>query len=126
MAARASVRYVGQPARKARQVVDLIRGRSVDEALAMVRGIPRAISPVIERLLQSAVANAAEQPDVDVDRLYVARAYVDEGPTMKRYRPRAMGRVARIKKRSCHITVELAEAPADASARAGKGKARRK
>ena len=105
--------------------MDLIRGRSVDESLAMLRRIPRAISPVVERLVRSAVANAAQQPDVDIDRLYVARAYVDEAPTLKRFRPRAMGRAGPIKKRSCHITVELDESPARPGGARGKRRSSR-
>jgi len=91
----------------------------------MLQELPRAISPVVAKLLKSAVANAAQRPDVDVDALYISRAFVDEGPTLKRFRPRAMGRASRIGKRSCHITVELDERPAARRGRKGRGGGRK-
>src|SRR5690554_7215864 len=89
MRARAVARYVRIAPRKARLVIDLIRGKSVEEALAILRFTPRAASPIIEKVLRSAVANAEHNYNMDPSRLYVEKAYVDEGPTMKRYRPMA-------------------------------------
>ena len=109
MQARAVARYVRIAPRKARLVIDLIRGKSVDEALAILRFTPRAASPIIEKVLRSAVANAEHNYNMDRNRLYVEKAYVDEGPTMKRYRPRARGMASRINKRTSHITVVVAE-----------------
>lgn len=109
MEAKAVARYVRIAPRKARLVIDLIRGKSVEEALAILRFTPRAASPIIEKVLKSAVANAEHNYNMDVRRLVVEKAYVDEGPTMKRYRPRAMGRASRINKRTSHITVVVSE-----------------
>jgi len=109
MEAKAVARYVRIAPRKARLVIDLIRGKSVEEALAILRFTPRAASPIIEKVLKSAIANAEHNHNMDVRRLVVEKAYVDEGPTMKRYRPRAMGRASRINKRTSHITVVVSE-----------------
>lgn len=109
MQARAVARHVRISPRKARQVVDLIRGKSVQEALAILRYTPKGASPIVEKVLRSAMANAENNYDMDVDNLYVARAYVDEGPTMKRIQPRARGTAYRIRKRTSHITVILEE-----------------
>ena len=97
------------PARKARLVTDHIRGRSVPEARTVLAFTQRAAAREIEKVLRSAVANAEANHGLVGDDLVVVRAYVDEGPTMKRWRARARGRVARIHKRTCHITIELAE-----------------
>ncbi len=102
-------------ARKARLVTDLIRGRSVPEARTILAFSNRAVAKDVEKVLRSAVANAESRPDLHWagDELVVAAAYADEGPTLKRWRARARGRVARIRKRTCHITIELAQgAPA--------------
>jgi large subunit ribosomal protein L22 len=109
MEAKAIARYVRVTPRKARLVIDLIRGKSVEEAFAILRYTPRAASPIIEKVLASAVANAEHNHNMDTSRLFVKKAYVDEGPTMKRYMPRAMGRVNTIRKRTSHITVVVAE-----------------
>ena len=109
MEARAKVRHVRMSATKARQVINLIRNKSVGEALTILRFTPRAASPVVEKLLKSAIANAENNFDMDVESLYVAEAFVDQGPTMKRIRPRARGMADRIKKRTSHITVILRE-----------------
>src|SRR6478752_4526905 len=110
---RAQAKYVHMPARKARLVMDHIRGRSVPEARTVLAFTPRAAAVDIEKVLRSAVANAEANNGMIGDDLVVYRAWVDEGPTMKRWRARARGRVARIHKRTCHITIELAEpAPA--------------
>jgi len=104
---------VRSSARKARLVTDQIRGRSVPEARTILAFSQRAIAREVEKVLNSAVANAESRPDLRLngDHLVVAAAYADEGPTMKRWRARARGRVARIRKRTCHITVRLVEAP---------------
>jgi large subunit ribosomal protein L22 len=91
--------------RKARLVVDLIRGKSVPEARAILKFTPRAAAEVVEKALNSAVANAEHNLRVKGDELFVAATFVDEGPTLKRIRPRAQGRAFRINKRTSHITV---------------------
>jgi large subunit ribosomal protein L22 len=90
---------------KARRVVDLIRGRPVDEALALLRFAPQAASDIVYKLLESAVANAESAEDLDRDSLVITKAKVDDGPTLRRFRPRAQGRAYRINKRTSHITV---------------------
>ncbi|AUS07635.1 50S ribosomal protein L22 [Laceyella sacchari] len=109
MEAKAVARYVRIAPRKARLVMDLIRGKSVEEAIAILKFTPRAASPIIEKVLASAVANAEHNFNMDTSRLVVAKAFVDEGPTLKRYMPRAMGRASRINKRTSHITVVVSE-----------------
>jgi large subunit ribosomal protein L22 len=108
---RAQARWVHSSARKARLVTDLIRGRSVPEARTILAFSSRAVAKDIEKVLRSAVANAESRPDLhwQGDDLVVVSAYADEGPTLKRWRARARGRVARIRKRTCHITIELAQ-----------------
>jgi large subunit ribosomal protein L22 len=107
---RAEARWVHSSARKARLVTDLIRGRSVPEARTILAFSTRAVAKDVEKVLRSAVANAESRPDLywQGDDLVVVAAYADEGPTLKRWRARARGRVARIRKRTCHITIELA------------------
>lgn len=90
---------------KARRVIDLIRGLPADEALALLRFAPQAASEIIYKLLESAIANAESGEDLDRETLVVTKAKVDEGPTLRRFRPRAQGRAYRINKRTCHITV---------------------
>jgi len=111
---RAQAKYVHSSARKARLVTDLISGRSVPEARTILAFSDRAIARDIERVLHSAVANAESRPDLlwNGDLLLVETAYADEGPTLKRHRARARGRVGPILKRTCHITVELGPSPA--------------
>ncbi len=107
---RAEARWVRIPPRKARLVADHIRGRSVPEARTVLAFTQRAAAREIEKVLRSAVANAAANHGLLNDQeLTVSAVYVDEGPTIKRGRPRARGRFARIEKRTCHITVKLAE-----------------
>jgi large subunit ribosomal protein L22 len=115
---RAQARWVHSSARKARLVTDLIRGRSVPEARTILAFSTRAVAKDVEKVLRSAVANAESRPDLHWhgDDLVVAAAYADEGPTLKRWRARARGRVARIRKRTCHITIELAQGGATSSA----------
>src|SRR6188768_3094207 len=106
--ARAEAKYVRLSARKARLVLDHIRGRSVPEARTILAFTSRAAAVDIEKVLRSAVANAESAHGLDGDELVVLEAYADEGPTLKRWRARARGRVNRIKKRTCHITVVVA------------------
>jgi large subunit ribosomal protein L22 len=112
---RAQARWVHSSARKARLVTDLIRGRSVPEARTILAFSNRAVAKDIDKVLRSAVANAESRPDLhwQGDDLIVLAAYADEGPTLKRWRARARGRVARIRKRTCHITIELAQGTPD-------------
>jgi large subunit ribosomal protein L22 len=105
MEAKATVRYVRITPSKARRAVDLIRGRQVDEARRILRFSPLGASKTIEKALNSAVANAEQQPGVVPQNLVVERAWVDEGPTLKRWRPRAYGRATKVFKRTSHITL---------------------
>ena len=105
MEAKAVARYVRVSPRKARLVVDLIRGKSIDDARAILRFSPRAAAEIVEKVLNSAVANAEKNLHVKADDLFVGSTFVDEGPTLKRIQPRAMGRAFRINKRTSHITV---------------------
>lgn len=109
MEARAIVRYVRIAPRKAQQVVDLVRGKKIDEALAILKYTPKAAAPIVEKLVKSAVANAENNNGMDVERLYISEIYANQGPTMKRFRPRAMGRATTIRKRTSHIEVVLKE-----------------
>jgi large subunit ribosomal protein L22 len=103
--AMATARYIRMSPTKARQIVDLIRGRHVDEARRVLRFTQRAASLPVRKVLDSAIANAEHNRNLPADELVVARAWVDEGPTLRRFRPRAMGRATRIRKRTCHISV---------------------
>jgi len=104
---RAQAKYVRSSARKARLVMDHVRGMSVTEAQAVLRHSPRGIARDLERLLASAVANAENNHELVSDDLYVKEIYADEGPTLRRFRPRAQGRATRIRKRTSHLTVAL-------------------
>ncbi len=108
---RAQAKWVRTSARKARLVLDHIRGRTVPEARTILAFTPRAAATDIEKVLRSAVANAEANHGLDGDDLVVEAAYADEGPTLKRWKPRARGRVNRIRKRTCHVTLVLAERP---------------
>ena len=103
----ARAKYVRSAPRKARLVMDHIRGKRVEDAQAILRYTPRAVSGDIIKLLNSAVANAESAYELGPDELRVKRAFVDEGPTIKRFRPRALGRATRINKRTSHMTIEL-------------------
>jgi large subunit ribosomal protein L22 len=105
---RAEARYVRTAPRKAQLVAEQIRGRTVPEARTILAFMTRDAARDVERVLSSAVANAEQNHGLDGDELYVAHAVVGAGPTLKRWRARARGRVARIKKRTCHITISLA------------------
>ena|SRR5690606_5693459 len=109
MQAKAVARNVRIAPRKARLVIDLIRGKDVGEAIAILRHTPKAASPIIEKVLKSAIANAEHNYEMEPNNLYVSECYVDEGITLKRYRPRAHGRASRINKRTSHITVVVSE-----------------
>lgn len=109
MEARAVARYIRISPRKVRLVIDLVRGKKVEEALAMLEFTPKRAARVVSKLIKSAVANAEQSPDVDVDNLYIKRIYADPGPILKRIRPRAVGRAYLIRKRTSHITVILDE-----------------
>lgn len=109
MVARAHVRYIRMSSRKVNIVLDLIRGKSIGEAFAILRHTPKAASIILEKLLKSAVANAENNHNLNVDKLYVAECFSTQGPTLKRFRARAMGRGVRILKRTCHISMAVAE-----------------
>jgi large subunit ribosomal protein L22 len=116
MEARAKARYVRVTPRKARRVVDLIRGMPASEAQAVLAFAPQSASDPVGKVLASAVANAGQHGHVDASSLVVSRAWVDEGPTLKRFRPRAQGRGYRILKRTSHITVIVSDRDAVGSA----------
>ena len=101
----ASARFVRITPMKARRVVDMVRGMAVDDALALLQFAPQAASETVYKVLESAVANATGTEDLDRGMLVISKAMVDEGPTMKRWRPRAQGRASRINKRTSHITL---------------------
>jgi len=117
MEARAKARYVRITPRKARRVVDLIRGLPAEEAQATLRFAPQSASDPVLKVLDSAIANAGQTRAVDASSLTVSRAWVDEGPTLKRFRPRAQGRGYRINKRTSHITVIVSDEGASDSRR---------
>ena len=114
---RAQAKWVRTSARKARLVLDHIRGRSVPEARTILAFTSRAAATDIDKVLRSAVANAEANHGLDGDELLVEAAYADEGPTLKRWKPRARGRVNRIRKRTCHVTLVLVEQPETAPRR---------
>ncbi len=109
MEAKAVARTVRIAPRKARLVIDLIRGKHVSEAMSILKLTPKAASPIIEKVLKSAIANAEHNYDMDAQDLYIVQAYVNEGPTLKRYRPRAQGRATQINKRTSHITIVVSD-----------------
>ncbi|WP_096438177.1 50S ribosomal protein L22 [Alteribacter populi] len=109
MEAKAVAKQVRIAPRKVRLVVDLIRGKEVGEAISILRHTPKTASPVVEKLVNSAIANAEHNYEMEPNNLVVSQVFVDEGVTLKRFRPRAMGRASRINKRTSHITVVLTE-----------------
>ncbi|CAH1227289.1 MULTISPECIES: 50S ribosomal protein L22 [Paenibacillus] len=109
MEAKAHAKFIRIAPRKVQLVVDLIRGKQVGEAVAILRHTPKSASPVVEKLLNSAIANAEHNYSMDVNNLVVSQVFVNQGPTMKRFRPRAMGRASRINKRTSHITLVVSE-----------------
>jgi large subunit ribosomal protein L22 len=126
--ARATARFIRVSPSKARQVVDLIRDRHVDDARRVLRFSQRAATAPVSKVLESAIANAEHNHSLPADELVVARAWVDEGPTLRRYRPRALGRATRIRKRTSHISIvvrRVDEGADDGPARGGRTTARR-
>ncbi len=107
--ARASLKYIRISPSKAQQVIDLVRGKDVDEAINILAFTQKAAARIIYKLVNSVVANAETNHNLRRDALYIAEAYVNQGPTMKRIRPRAMGRASKIRKRSSHITIVVQE-----------------
>ncbi|CAJ1317986.1 50S ribosomal protein L22 [Paenibacillus sp. PK4536] len=114
MQAKAHAKFVRIAPRKVQLVVDLIRGKQVGEAIAILRHTPKSASPIVEKLLNSAIANAEfisseKELTFDVNNLVISQVYVNQGPTLKRFRPRAMGRASKINKRTSHISLVVAE-----------------
>jgi large subunit ribosomal protein L22 len=109
MEVKAQAKMVRLSSRKVKLVIDLIRGKSVDEAFAILSHTPKAASPMVEKLLRSAVANAEHNNNLDPSSLFVKEIFVGEGPTLKRIRPRAKGSASQILKRTSHTTVVVAE-----------------
>jgi large subunit ribosomal protein L22 len=108
--AKAEARYVRVSPQKARLVVDMIRGQQAGDAISILNAVNKRVAPAVEKVLKSAIANAENlSTDVDVDRLYVSEAYVNEGPRQKRIRPAPMGRAFRYQRRTAHIVVKLGE-----------------
>ena len=105
--ATAVARFVRVSPTKARRVIDLVRGKSVDEARAILAHTPRAAAVPVLKVLESAIANAEHNHELLPEELRIAKVFVDEGPTLKRYRPRALGRATRIRKRTSHMTIHL-------------------
>lgn len=121
LTARATAKFVRVTPMKARRVIDLVRGKDASDALDILRFAPQAASEPVAKVLASAIANAENNLDLDPRTLVVTTAYADEGPTLKRFRPRAQGRAFRVRKRTSHITVEVTSVPE----KAGSGRARR-
>ena len=109
MEARAKLSYARISPRKVKIVLDLIRNKPVGTALGILKNTPKAASELLEKLLDSAIANATNNHEMDAEKLYVAECYANQGPTLKRVRPRAQGRAFRIRKRTSHITLVLKE-----------------
>lgn len=109
MQAKAHANHIRIAPRKVRLVIDLIRGKQVGDAVAILRNTPRSASPVVEKLLNSAIANAEHNFSLDPNKLVVSEAYVNQGPTLKRIRPRSQGRAFKILKRTSHITLVVSE-----------------
>jgi len=106
---KAVAKYIRISPRKVRQVIDLIRGKKVDEAAAILKLTPNRATEPVSKVLKSAVANAEHNANLNRDDLIVAKAFVDQGPTLKRFKPRAMGRADRMLRRTSHITVVVSE-----------------
>jgi len=109
MEVKAKLKFVRIPPRKAQLVADLIRGKGSEEALNILTFTKKAAARIVTKLLKSAIANATQKKNIDVDHLYVKKITVDQGPTMKRYQPRALGRATTIRKRTSHINIVLDE-----------------
>ena len=109
MEVKAKLKFVRVTPRKAQLVADLIRDKGSEEALNILTFTKKAAAKIVIKLLKSAIANATQKKNIDVDRLYIKKIAVDQGPTMKRYQPRALGRATTIRKRSSHISIVLDE-----------------
>jgi large subunit ribosomal protein L22 len=109
MEVKAKLKFVRVAPRKARLVADLIRGKGSEEALNILAFTKKAAANIIIKLMKSAIANATQKKNIDIDRLYIKKITVDQGPTMKRFQPRALGRATTIRKRTSHITIVLDE-----------------
>lgn len=109
MEVKAKLKFVRVTPRKAQLVADLIRGRGSEEALNILTFTKKAAAKIIVKLLKSAIANATQKKNIDIDRLYIKMITVDQGPTMKRFQPRALGRATTIRKRTSHINIVLDE-----------------
>ena len=107
MEIKAIAKYIRVSPRKIRLLMQEVKGKKVEEALNILTFAPQRGAPILRKLINSAVANASQDPDIDVDRLFIKHIFADEGPTLKRFRPRAMGRATRIRKRSSHLTIIL-------------------
>ena len=120
LTARATAKFVRVTPMKARRVIDLIRGKDAADALNILRFAPQSASEPVAKVLASAIANAENNLDLDPRTLVVSTAYADEGPTLKRFRPRAQGRAFRVRKRTSHITIEVTSVPDKAGAGRGR------
>jgi len=109
MEVRAAAKYIRISPRKARLMMNQIRGKKAEEALNLLSFSPQKSAFLLRKLINSAVANASENAGLDVDNLYIKKLFADEGPTLRRFRPRAMGRATKIRKRTSHLTVVLDE-----------------
>ncbi len=109
MEVKAIAKYIRISPRKVRLLMKEIKGKKVEEAINLLAFAPQRGAPILRKLINSAVANASQYPDIDVDNLFIKHIFADEGPTLKRFRPRAMGRATSIRKRSSHLTVILNE-----------------
>ena len=109
MEVKARAKFIRTAPRKARMVTELVKGKGVGDALNILAFTKKAPAKIVAKLLRSAVANADQMKNIDVDTLFIKEITVDQGPTMKRYRPRAMGRATMIRRRMSHITVVLEE-----------------
>ena len=109
MEVKAAARYVRTSPQKVRKLIDTVKGRSVETGLEMLKFMPQKAAAIVEKVLRSAVANADQHPDIDVDTLVIRNIIADSGPSLKRFRARARGRGSRILKRTTHITVILGE-----------------
>ena len=109
MKVRAQAKYIRQAPNKVRIVLDVVRGLPVNEAEQVLRHLNRRAAEPVAKVLKSAVANAEHNHSLDADALFVAEAFADEGPTLKRFRPRARGRATRVRKRTSHITIVVAD-----------------
>ena len=120
LTARATAKFVRVTPMKARRVIDLIRGKDAADALNTLRFAPQSASEPVAKVLASAIANAENNLDLDPRTLVVSTAYADEGPTLKRFQPRAQGRAFRVRKRTSHITIEVTSVPEKAGAGRGR------